>query len=1029
MMFTSFIENPYDPERYLHFISDLFHGNITVAPRSHSIGGEVQDQIKSIMEVASYKNGTDKMMILAIELYQENRVSRARGKLRKFVAKILREQVYEAALVAFYVAGSENWCFSFITTTPVKRYSFLLGRDEPSYTAKKQWHDLLLSKSTPTLQEMEAVFSVERMTKEFFEKYKEKYLQLKDHLDNEEFAKKVLGQLSFLYFLQKKGWLGVPAVPEEIGHREWDAIYQSIKSELARDVFVRAFSQVAGDRWQSNLEAIQQLSNEEGELLAQAFQGTPYYLPFGEGDKGFIRTLFAQKQQQNFYQDVLEPLFSLALNQKRGASHYFIRFNCRIPFLNGGVFEPTRRQLYIPDDFFSNEAGTGILDIFDLYNFTMNESEPFDTEVAIDPEMMGKVFENLLEVKDRKSKGAFYTPREIVHYMCQESLVNYVTNQTGIAKEDLRQFFSRGELPHAISLYGKEVDQALQQVRIADPAVGSGAFPLGMLHEIVKARLQLCALTPYQLKVETIKNSIYAVDIERSAVEITKLRLWLSLIVDDEEDAAHPLPNLDFNIRTGNSLIEEFEGIKLFDESTKIETRSKSDQQLSLFEDHSGDILEHLFALQQQLFYEQDREKKERIKQKVEKAEWDFIEYKLNKDGYADAIDRVKKYQKESKPYFLWRLEFAKVFKEKDGFDIVIGNPPYGAELSEEQRKSIKRRLVDTRNLNTAAVFLDYSKNYLLNKQGILSFIVPKSLLYSEKWFSLVEALVENTESLIDVEKAFEKVKLEQVVFVYNHSLKTKSYQAKKFLDKQFIRENVISASLVKKYKAWICDVTADELEISRRLDVEVDYMKDISTTKRGAGLQKFLAEKGDYPVLGGKNIYRFGHVGNKGYLAKEVIEKHKSKLAFMQNPKILSQDLIAHIQNPMPHILLTSFYDESGEILSLDTVQNTILTDESYDLRYILGLLNSNFVSWYTYRFIYCSAIRTMHFDQNYIGRIIIPKLSKEKQKPIIQLVKELERQGQTMPGNNYIQELNQMVYQLFGLTPQDMRVIESLS
>jgi adenine-specific DNA-methyltransferase len=1087
---TNVFGNPYDPEKYISFISELFNGNIIrlAANPIYLIGSGYQDHIKSYTEFASYKNEFDRILILAVELHNESQLLHARSRQRNFTRKLLEKNDFNAALIAFYVEGyEEDWRFSFVqlennsteqgglkNLTPCKRSSYLFGQNEPSHMAKRQWHDLLLAETNPTLQDIKAVFSVEWLTKEFFEKYKEKYLELKEHLDadptfqdvspekgftSEEFAKKVLGQLSFLYFLQKKGWLGVPTVPVEIASEEWDKIYQSMETELARHVFDRAFHKVTDNHYQLDQEAIRDFSDEEGEIVAQAFKETPHYRLFGEGDKRFIRTLFTQKKQQSFYTEVLEPLFYLALNNKRGASHYFPRLNCRIPYLNGGVFEPIdrydwkRSNFHIPDDFFSNEKETGILDIFDLYNFTLNESEPWETEVAIDPEMLGKIFENLLDVKDRKSKGAFYTPREIVRYMCQESLVNYLTNKTGITKEDLRQFFYLGEyvkedeaaMPSSIFLRLEELDQALQNVRIADPAVGSGAFPLGLLNEIVKARMILTrfliredeilrARSAYHLKMETMKNTIFAVDIERSAVDITKLRLWLSLIVDDESEAVNPLPNLDYNIRTGNSLIEEFEGIKLFDEALLTTTakpaiETTSDQQFSLFKDHSKDIMEHLYSLQQQLFHEHDRDKWEKIKQKVEKTEWDFIEYKWNKDGRADAVDKIKKLKKESKPYFLWKLEFSKIFKEKGGFDIVIGNPPYGAELSAEQKKSIKSRLVDTNNLNTAAVFIDYSKNYLLNEQGTLSFIVPKSLLYSEKWSSLACALLEKTDSLIDVEKAFEKVKLEQVVFVYNHFMETKTYRAKKFLDKKFIRENVIDNFLVRKYKAWICDVMPDELEILRRLDVEVDYMKNISTTKRGVGLQKFLGDKGNYPVLGGKNIFRFGCVGNKGYISKEIIEKHKDKFAFMQNQKILSQDLIAHIQHPRPHILLTSCYDDSGQIVSLDTVQNTILTDENYDYRYILGLLNSNFVSWYTYKFIYCSAIRTMHFDKNYMGRIIIPKLSKEKQEPMIQLVKELENHVKTSKGEKYIQELNQMVYQLYGLSSQEMEVIEGFS
>ena len=243
----------------------------------------------------------------------------------------------------------------------------------------------------------------------------------------------------------------------------------------------------------------------------------------------------------NFFDDLLEPLFYDALNVNRGEQGYCPALHCRIPFLSGGLFEPIdgydweHNDFDIPNEVFSNVAvkgreADGILDIFDRYNFTMSEDEPMEREVAIDPEMLGKVFENLLEVKDRKSKGAFYTPREIVHYMCQESLINYLTNALQVAEEPIREFILYGDFMRAqdtektkwvqdnsgswhmefdfsrdLLISGElfsfkahvnrlpELDGALANVRVADPAVGSGAFPLGMLNEIVRARQNISA--------------------------------------------------------------------------------------------------------------------------------------------------------------------------------------------------------------------------------------------------------------------------------------------------------------------------------------------------------------------------------------------------------------------------------------------------------------------------------------------------------------------------------------------------------
>jgi hypothetical protein len=233
------------------------------------------------------------------------------------------------------------------------------------------------------------------------------------------------------------------------------------------------------------------------------------------------------------------------------------------------------------------DVGTGILDVFDRYNFTVNEAEPLEKDVAIDPEMLGKVFENLIEENRRKGLGAFYTPREVVHYMCQESLVNYLDAfmgkaGTSIERKDIEFLIHQGEqaahyeaaridgtssyrrqLPVAIETHAADIDDALAAIRVCDPAIGSGAFPVGMMTEIVRSRSALTPYfteaserTPYHFKRHAIQNSLYGVDVDGGAVEIAKLRLWLSLVVDEQDvREIQPLPNLDYRIVVGNSLL------------------------------------------------------------------------------------------------------------------------------------------------------------------------------------------------------------------------------------------------------------------------------------------------------------------------------------------------------------------------------------------------------------------------------------------------------------------------------------------
>lgn len=556
----------------------------------------------------------------------------------------------------------------------------------------------------------------------------------------------------------------------------------------SRELIPMVYRSVGDGTYRISGAGLNAISDEDEAVLAMCVKGKPW----GSGPHNFMRRLFeiAEKKNQNFFDELLEPLFYNALNVNRGEQGYCPALHCRIPFLSGGLFEPMdgydweHNNFDIPNEVFSNTVdkgreADGILDIFDRYNFTMSEDEPMEREVAIDPEMLGKVFENLLEVNDRKSKGAFYTPREIVHYMCQESLINYLTNTLQIEEEAIREFilygdfmcerdtektirvkdkngkihmefdFSRDLLISSSILSFKEntnrlkeLDEALKNVRVADPAVGSGAFPLGMLNEIVRARQNISAYmainmntynarmmyqldrSPHNLKRETIKNCIFAADIEPSAVDIAQLRLWLSLVIDDEINPkaqspleGHknplPLPNLECNILCGNSLIDEFEGTRLIKESDIF---GDSTYQLDMNHSRFESIVRTLIEKQNELFRCDNTEKKKQLKDEIESLR-DMIIMSQLEGCTSDKIQRYhESKQMASKPYVLWQLDFARVFREKGGFDIVIGNPPY---IGEEGNKEIFQEVANT----------EFGKKYYIGKMDFWYFFTSKGLL------------------------------------------------------------------------------------------------------------------------------------------------------------------------------------------------------------------------------------------------------------------------------------------------------------
>ncbi|RUM61025.1 MAG: hypothetical protein DSY66_03040 [Persephonella sp.] len=372
-------------------------------------------------------------------------------------------------------------------------------------------------------------------------------------------------------------------------------------------------------------------------------------------------------------------------------------FKCRIPFLNGGLFEPIydykNIPVYIDDEIFSNENENGILDIFDRYNFTVKEDEPLEKEVAVDPEMLGKVFENLIAENERKGLGAFYTPREIVHYMSQQSIIYYLSDKLNLPVEDIRQIFTVDkfeDLPESIKKNAKAIDNELKNLKVVDPACGSGAFLVGVLYEIIRARSLLNDnLNLYQLKKEAIENSIYGVDIDIGAVEIAKLRLWLSLVVDEENPyKIEPLPNLDYKIMCGNSLLEELvigdevvslsveseykkdnvseieilrkeilekrekfynlvlekgkqdkevknleKEIRNLDKKLKsLTNKSKQKVSLSLLGNDTEKSFKELIELQHKLFNQYNPEKKKQLKEKIDKKLKEFVLKKLNEE-------------------------------------------------------------------------------------------------------------------------------------------------------------------------------------------------------------------------------------------------------------------------------------------------------------------------------------------------------------------------------------------------------------
>ena len=875
------LRSSYDTKKYVDLIREIFSNASIVAPdRFRKEFTNFSTHIEGSIHVGNCRTTDGKnIIIMSVQLKNAGYVENSRSTQRSYAKKLIENANADAAFIAFYTEGEPKWRLSFVRLdyemkiknghlkaieklTPAKRYSYLVGENEPCHTAISRFErfiiDSMANSEHPTLDDLENTFSVEKVTDEFFKLYCEKYHQLREKLEENEdfcieaqqhnftsaqFAKKLMGQIVFLYFLQKKGWLGVGAWPKTLNEKEYKHAFFA-RGAKSRELIPIIYRPVGNGTYCISRAGLNSISDEDEAVLAMCVKGRAW----GSGPHNFMRKIFeiAEKKHQNFFDDLLEPLFYDALNVNRGEQGYCPALHCRIPFLSGGLFEPIdgydweHNDFNIPNEVFSNAAAKGreadgILDIFDRYNFTMSEDEPLEREVAIDPEMLGKVFENLLEVNDRKSKGAFYTPREIVHYMCQESLINYLTNTLQIEEEAIREFIlygdfmkdedtvkekrqGNGEMYISEKLFKldsdgkvivdrlKDMDEALKNVRVADPAVGSGAFPLGMLNEIVRARQNISAYmgitmnstdkrmmyqmdrSPHNLKYETIKNCIFAADIEPSAVDIAQLRLWLSLVIDDEINPnaqslldGHknplPLPNLECNILCGNSLIDEFEGYRLIDKSILL---GDVKYQTNINTQRFDALLNQLMDNQEELFKCENTNTKTNLLKNIA-----AIRESIIMTQFAGASDKTIEHYKEStrlasKPYVLWQLDFARVFREKGGFDIVIGNPPYiqlqkcineetGEKLGDQFAKCGYKSFVRTGDIYC----LFYEKGYgLLRENGILTFITSNKWMRAGYGKNLRDFFAKNTNplSLVDFagQKIFESATVDVSIFMFS---------------------------------------------------------------------------------------------------------------------------------------------------------------------------------------------------------------------------------------------------------------------
>lgn len=692
------LENP----NFIHIATALRLGHIVI------------DENGINREIGIFEVKVDDGVVL-----ERNRVG-LRNLLRKYWKNL------DGAFVVYFQQSTSIWRFTYVSElrgfndsgeyinikTDPKRYTYIFGEGESCKTAVERFLFLKTKGSKVSIDDIIEAFSVEKLSKSFFDSYKKIYEEFCNYLTNKrsifqpifngdekelrDFTKLLLGRITFIYFIQKKGWLGVQ--PE--------------------------------GKW-------------------------------GEGDTQFLWNLYQKSRPKSlFYKNVLTRLFFDSLNNPRENDLIELTEGklIKIPFLNGGLFEEENvkyREIVFDEQLFDK-----LFAFFNQYNFTIYEDDPTEHTVAVDPEMLGHIFENLLE--DNKDKGAYYTPKEIVHYMCQESLIEYLTTWfenkeykviDNPSFDDLKRtaiftgknYPMESELPAddiqkiifmklieklikktldqsdqiLIKPFISELNLALDSVKICDPAIGSGAFPMGLLLEIFSAKQTLWFFKhknlnhfpASEIKLNIIQNSIYGVDIEKGAVDIARLRFWLTLVVDEVEPKA--LPNLDYKIVVGNSLVSKL-GEDIIDIDWNVNKAN-----LEIFENDLYDRkieLINKISLEQKKFFYSDASKKKfasvirNLKidllitqlELLKATKWSGKKLEVSRkklsaqtmlylqtqgwDNNIKQLKYLKDHPEEPLHFFDWNLDFPEILNESinsnPGFDIVIANPPYIKEYT-----------------------------------------------------------------------------------------------------------------------------------------------------------------------------------------------------------------------------------------------------------------------------------------------------------------------------------------------------------
>ena len=1003
--------------------------------------------IENTSDEGYYLGNIDTTDSYRIGLFQYNikkgSVANKRVGLRNLVKSFINPTwgEFDAALVVFDSGG--HWRLSFICdikgeATSPKRYTYVFGSDDLLYRTPIERFNFLKKKGI-SFENLKTAFSVEALSDEFFDKYREQYADFIQYITGKRFVKvgskweeKVLGEPN-------------AALMQAFDHNE-KKIRDYVKKMMGRITFLH-FLQRKG--WMC-------------------------------GDLNYMQNMFENSAYKNDYLDsVLEPLFFGILNTKPaerealftdyGWDKSLLNEWKDIPYLNGGLFE--RDEEDEPESVFPAEYFAKLFQFFSEYNFTIDENDPNDAEVGVDPEMLGKIFENLLE--DNKDKGAFYTPKEIVRYMCQESLIAYLETNTSVAKDKIRQFvLSPEEGISGISEKWKgTLMKALEEVKICDPAIGSGAFPMGLLNELLHCREVLSGehYNRAEIKKSIIQNNIYGVDIEKGAVDIARLRFWLSIVVDEETPS--PLPNLDYKIMQGNSLIESFMGVDL--SKLTYEKEYKKDKgEISLFDDEKNRLQKTVSHLLSSYYSCSDHDRKVKLQQEIS----DTINKQLEAQAYNPSIlAKLKEINlTENNKFFLWHTWFSDVFTrdDREGFDIVIGNPPYISSKTQlsnyilaEQRNSLVasgKYSCLYQKWDLYIPFIEFGINQICSTNGVCAMIVPYPLtnqIYAQKLREMILTKFHLFE-LVDLNgtKIFNNATVSNCIPFIKRT-KGENTTISNIDEKLHITPSFTKSykDLIQDEKTYIWNVSNENRDSNRHSDMltlgdlcyiskgMVLYSEDglftnedlISNTPDSIHCRPYLEAK-DMDTYAINNIRyieydthrvpdmvsrpTFRELYDRPKLMFNCLGKMKVMIDY-SNQFVCQQGIrVALLWNDLHGVENRSILTSIKRYSRLSRCEMEKIST-SFNMYYLLGILNSKYAAQLL------TNIRggDYHIVPEHIRNIPIASATVDVQNKVAEIVLKIIDLKRTQQNTSILEtEIDKIVYSIYGLTDTEIKIIE---